>query len=56
MDMYLRLSEHVTIHVKRTLLAIAKDVVALTTAEDISFHMAVEHLDVRLTCLVDRLQ
>ena len=56
MDMNLRLSEHIAVHVARALLAITKDVVALTTAEDISFHMAVEHLDVRLTCLVDRLQ
>ena len=56
MDMNLRLSEHITVHVARALLAITKDVVTLTTTEDVALHMAVEHFDIGLTGLVDRLQ
>ena len=56
MNVYLGLSEYVTVHVERTLLTIAKGVVALTTTKDITEHMTVEHLDVGLTGLIDTSQ
>ena len=56
MDVYLRLSEYVTVHVERTLLAVAKEVIAFTTTKHIMHHMAVVHLYHGLTSLVEAFQ
>ena len=52
-NLHLGLSEHITVGVERTLLAVAPDVVALATAEDVAAHVAVVHRDVGLAGFVD---
>ena len=54
MNMHLRLSEDETIGIKST--CFTQVVVSSTATEDITMHMTTEHLNVRLTSLIDPLQ
>ena len=55
-DMHLGLTKHIAVGVERTRLTVAIDIVALATTEHIALHVAVEHLDMGLTGLIEACQ